>query len=81
MSTPMTFCEHVDGDANRIARVPLRTAVGEIQQRLTLDAGGSFDCRGGQTGSPARADEIWVPTASDTVSTAYYDVWTTLTFR
>ena len=78
--TPMTFCEHVDGDANLISRVPLRTAVGEIRRRLTLDAGSSFDCDGGQTGRPARADEIWVPTGSPG-ATAYYDVWTTLTFR
>jgi hypothetical protein len=77
--TPMTYCEYVDGDANQISRVPLRTAVGEIREPLRMDAGGSFDCGGGQTGTPARAEEIWVPTGSPAAD-AYYDVWTTLTF-
>jgi hypothetical protein len=80
IGTPMTFCEYVDGNASQIERVSLRADIDAIRDPLRLDAGGSFDCRGGQTGSPARADEIWVPAGSSN-STAYYDVWTTLTFR
>ena len=79
VNTPMIHCEYVDGPANRIQRVPLETAIGEIREPLTMDAGGSFDCGSGQPGSSGRADEIWV-TSTSNVDNAFYDVWTTVTF-
>jgi hypothetical protein len=81
IETPMTQCEYADGAANRIARVPLRTAVGEIRHPLTVNVGGSFDCGNtGQPGKSGRVKQIWVASASNGSSTAYYDVWTTLNF-
>src|SRR3954452_9500008 len=81
IETPMTQCEYADGAANRISRVSLRTAVGEILHPLTVNVGGSFDCGNtGQPGKSGRVKQIWVASASDGSSTAYYDVWTTLNF-
>jgi hypothetical protein len=81
IDTPMTQCEYADGALNRISRVPLRTAVDDIRERLTMHVGGSFDCGNtGQPGEPGRVEEIWVTNASNGTSTAYYDVWATLNF-
>lgn len=79
-SAPSTLCEYADGALNRIAREPLRTAVDDIREPLTMHVGGSFDCGNtGQPGEPGRVREIWV-TSVDAVNPAYYDVWTTLNF-
>ena len=81
IDTPMTQCEYADGALNRISRVPLKTALDDVRERLTINVGSTFDCGNtGQPGEPGRVEEFWVTNSSNGASTAFYDVWTTLTF-
>ena len=86
IGAPMTYCEYADGANNsfgaaRVQRVPsLAAAVPAMREPQSLGLGGSIDCGAGQPSSPT-VNEIWVPAASDGVSSNFYDVWVTLTFR
>jgi len=87
IGAPMTYCEYADGANNnlgaaRVQRVPsLRAAATATRVPQTLGLGGSIDCGANQPGPSSRVNEIWVPAASDGVSSNFYDVWVTLTFR
>ena len=82
----MTYCEYADGANNnlgaaRVQRVPsLRAATPAVREPLGLGIGGSLDCGTNQPFGQ-RVDAIWVPAASDGVSSNFYDVWVTLTFK
>ena len=83
---PMSYCEYADGANNSgalspIKRVPtLEDANEAMREPLTMGVGGSLDC--GSTQPPATTvKEIWVPAATNGTSSAYYDVWATVTFR
>ena len=86
IGAPMTYCEYADGANNnlgaaRVQRVPtLAAAVPAMRVSQNLGLGGSIDCGAGQPSSPTM-NEIWVPAADDGVSSNFYDVWVTLTFR
>jgi hypothetical protein len=82
---PQTFCEYANGGDNNgavdhIQRVPMDTHVASIDKPLELGIGGTLDCGSTQEFSPT-VKEIWVPSASTSGSTAFYDVWATLTFE
>ena len=82
----MTYCEYADRANNnlgaaRVQRVPTQgAAVTAMRVSQSLGLGGSIDCGAGQPSSPTM-NEIWVPSADDGVSSNFYDVWVTLTFR
>jgi hypothetical protein len=82
---PITFCEYADGANNNaglalIPRVPsLADAVSAMQTPLSMGIGGTLDCGSTQTYTP-EVTEIWVPTASNGTSTAFYDVGATFAF-
>lgn len=83
--SPMMYCEYADGANNnlgvaRVQRVPsVRAAIPAMRDEQGLGVGGSLDCGAGQPWD-SRVNEIWVP-AGDAVTSNFYDVWVTLTFR
>ena len=87
IGAPMVYCEYADGANNslgaaRVQRVPsLRTALPAMRTPQTLGLGGSIDCGAGQPGPSSPVREIWVPAASDGVSSNFVDVWVTMTFK
>jgi hypothetical protein len=84
-SAPITDCEYADGANNNagldtISRVPtLVAAEAAMNTPLSMGIGSTLDCGSTQPFSPT-VTEIWVPAASNGVSTAYYDVAATFAF-
>jgi hypothetical protein len=82
---PMSFCEYADGANNnlgvdQVSRVAtLQEARTATQTPREMGVGGTLDCEGGDP-APPTVTEIVVPAASNGTSTAFYDVWATLTF-
>ncbi len=82
----MNYCEYADGANNnlagaRVQRVPsLRAAVRAIRVPQSMGIGGSLDCGSNQPFTPS-VNAIWVPAASDGVSSEFYDVWVTMNFK
>ncbi len=85
LGQPMTFCEYAEGANNnlgaaRVERVPsVQAGRSAIREPQGVGVGGSLDCGAGQPFSQ-RVTEVWVPAASASNASNYYDVWVTLTF-
>lgn len=75
------YCEYADGINNEVGpETGFSSALSSTATAITLGVGGSFDCGGSQTGSPADGVASFnVPGANDGVG-IHYDVAVSLTF-